>query len=132
MVVNLLKKSPIGMKSLKESLFDTDLVSKDITYHPRSKDELEEYIEEQLKLQGPDANLNIIDVSKITDMSNLFMGLNIRNIDISGWDVSKVTDMSNMFEGCKNFDSDLSKWDVSKVEDTYDMFFCCKNLSGGK
>ena len=61
------------MKNLKdilttESLFDKDLVTKDIMYRPKTKDELIDCIEQELKTQGPDANLNIIDVSKITDM----------------------------------------------------------------
>ena len=130
MVANPLKKSLLGMKSLKESLFDTDLVSKDIImYHPRTKFELRNCIEEQLEIQGPNANLNIIDVSKITDMSNLFKNLNIRNIDISVWDVSSVNDMRLMFYNCKTFNSDLSKWDVSSVKDMRGMFAECKNFN---
>ena len=116
------------MKTLCESLFDKDLAQKDIMYHPRTKDELIKCIKEQLDLQGPDANLNIIDVSKITDMSYLFE-LDVRNIDISKWDVSRVKNMRSMFVSCTLFNSDLSKWDVSGVEDMMDMFYNCKSFN---
>ena len=116
------------MKSLKESLFDADLVSKDIMYHPRNREELRNIIKEQLDLQGPDANLNIIDVSKIDDMGELFFKLDPHNIDISEWDVSNVTDMYYMFYGCDKFNCDLSKWDVRKVEDMSYTFYGCKSL----
>ncbi len=119
------------MKSLKESLFDSDLVQNDIMYHPKTKDELKNIIKDQLKLQGPDANLNIIDVSEITDMYCLFnlSELEVGNIDISGWDVSKVKDMSSMFFGCISFNSDLSKWNVSKVVDMGFMFSGCEKFN---
>ena len=117
------------MKSLQESLFDSNLVSKDIFYHPKTRDELIEYIKEQLKIQGPDANLNIIDVSEITDMQSLFFRLYPHNIDISKWDVSKVEDMSGMFVGCEKFNSDLSKWNVSRVKYMSYMFSGCKNFN---
>jgi len=128
-----LKKFPIGiMKSLKESLFDNDLVSKDpVVYHPKTRDELEKCIEKELKKQGPDANLNIIDTSKITNMYELFYSFrnDIRNIDISLWDMRNVENMECMFDGCKSFNSDLSKWDVSKVENMYYMFYGCEKFN---
>ena len=117
------------MKSLKESLFDSDLVQKDSFFHPKTKNELIDCIKEQLKIQGPDANLNIIDVNKITDMSYLFNGLDIRNIDISEWDVSKVLNMSCMFDGCKSFNSDLSKWNVKNIKYMSYMFSECKKFN---
>ena len=119
------------MKSLKESLFDDDLVSKDIyLYHPKTKNELMDCIREELERQGLDANLNIIDVSEICDMSCLFhLFQNIRNIDISDWDVSNVNTMHSMFYECKNFNSDLSKWNVGNVRDMSEMFCGCKNFN---
>ena len=53
-----------------------------ITYKPTTKDELSSLIGEELNRQGPDADLNHIDTSLITDMSELFEGCNIRNIKI--------------------------------------------------
>ena len=42
---------------------------------------------------------------------------------ISGWDVSKVTDMSDMFSYATFFRGDISKWDVSNINDMDAMFF---------
>ena len=39
------------------------------------------------------------------------------------WDVSKVTDMSGMFLRAKSFNQPLEKWDVSKVTDMSWMFW---------
>jgi hypothetical protein len=51
---------------------------------PKTKDELKEIIEETIKLQGNNANLNFIDTSLITDMYFLF-DKNEFNGDISNW-----------------------------------------------
>lgn len=85
-------------------------------YRPTTKDELESIIKYELKQQGPDADLNHIDVSEITDMMGLFKNVYIENIKIDQWDTSNVTDMSYMFMYCNNFNGDLSAWDTSKVK----------------
>ena len=41
-------------------------------------------------------DLNFIDTSKITDMSNLFMNCEY-DIGVSNWDVSNVTNTAGMF-----------------------------------
>ena len=99
-----------------------------VTVTPQSRDELRSIIEEELEHQGPDADLNFIDTSEITDMSELFYTLNIRNIKIDEWDVSNVTDMHGMFAWCKDFNCDLSGWDVSNVTNMADMFNSCKEF----
>ena len=66
----------------------------------RTKEELRKDIEKQLQIQGPNANLNDLNLYGITDMSHLFEGLNIKNIKIDKWDVSQVKDMSCMFKNC--------------------------------
>ena len=99
-------------------------------YCPKTKSELIEIIKNLLNDNQTD--LNIIDVSKITDMSELFDKINqsieISNIDISKWDVSNVTNMRYMFFGCSKFDCDLSKWDVSNVISIEKMFSDCINF----
>ncbi len=47
------------------------------------------------------------------DPLNLMTGF---NGDISKWNVSKVTDMQNMFRGNLNFDQDLSHWQMPVLE----------------
>ena len=63
----------------------------------------------------PWLTLSEIDVSKFTNMSWLFHGMDLTGQDLSNWDVSNVWDMTGMFDG-STLDSDLSKWDVRKVE----------------
>ena len=82
---------------------------------PATYKELRPIIEHELHKQGPDADLNFIDTSLITDMSFLFIRLDIRNIKIDEWDVSNVQEMSEMFMNCGKFNADLSTWDVSNV-----------------
>ena len=93
--------------------------------------ELRQLIGQELRRQGPDADLNFIDISLITDMMGLFenTGYEIRNIKIDEWDTSNVTDMSHMFYNCTRFNCDISKWDVSNVTDTTEMFYGCKQFN---
>ena len=89
-------------------------------YRPRpaSRFALKILIQQELEEQGPDAYLNHIDTSLITDMSYLFENFYIRNIKIDEWDTSNVTDMRYMFHNCYDFKGDISKWDFSNVRDT--------------
>ena len=99
-------------------------------YHPETKEELQSILKERLRLKKyKNADFNDIDVSKITDMSDLFRKLNPYNIDISNWDVSNVEDMHGMFYQCHKFNCDLSKWNVSNVKDMRWMFYCCDNFN---
>ena len=98
-------------------------------YRPQTRSELDKIIEKLLDERGPDADLNDIDVSAITNMSELFSRVDPRKIDISKWNVSNVDDMSHMFENCENFNSDLSSWNVSNVTDMADMFYNCPKFN---
>ncbi|EEU8400458.1 DUF285 domain-containing protein [Campylobacter lari] len=92
-------------------------------YHPKTKDELKELIEDEI-------NLKDIDTRFITDMSELFK--NSTRSDFKGlkyWDVSNVKSMTSMFEGCENFNQDLSSWDISKVKNMDFMFENCVNFN---
>ena len=68
-------------------------------YFPKSKKELQDLINQLIEERGNAGDFNEIDTSEITDMSELF-----RQIDI------------------KNFNGDISKWDVSNVKDIFGMF----------
>ena len=96
---------------------------------PTSKEQLQSIIKDELERQGPNADLNFIDVSEITDMFGLFFKLDIRNIKIDEWDTSNVEDMSHMFCYCRNFNADLSRWDVSNVTDMQYMFCECRKFN---
>ena len=58
-----------------------------------NKKELRELIKQRIHEQGPNCDLNDIDVSRIRNMRELFIGSNF-NGDISQWDTSNVEDMS--------------------------------------
>ena len=90
---------------------------------PKSKQELVKIIKEFIDKNGKKANLNFIDTSLITDMSNIFSIPFCRffNGDISEWDTSNVRNMSQMFKNSM-FNGDISNWDVSNVEDMSSMF----------
>ena len=98
-------------------------------YYPKDKFELRKILEERLA-KDKNADLNDIDVSQITDMSNTFTALDPYNINMEFWDVSKVNDMYDMFYGCEHFDADLGNWDVSNVKDMKQMFVGCKYFRG--
>ena len=103
--------------------------SKSLRVRPTSKEQLRSIVQDELRRQGPDADLNFIDTSLITDMSELFANYaTIRNIKIDEWDVSNVTNMSHMFSLCDKFNCDLSRWDVSNVTNMKYMFYSCENF----
>ena len=93
---------------------------------PKTKEQLKQLINYAFKHDIYD--LNFIDTSKITDMSNLFVNCEY-DIDVSNWDVSNVTNTAGMFYFCKNFDCDLSRWDVSNVTTMKYMFACCEKFN---
>ena len=89
----------------------------------KDAEHLKGLIKQRIKLQGPNCDLNDIDVSGITDMSFLFQYRPIRsfNGDISKWDVSSLVNAYYMFYG-SNFSGDISGWNVSNVKDMTEMF----------
>jgi surface protein len=53
------------------------------------------------------------DVSRVTDMSNLFFYKHLFNADLSRWDVSRVTNMEGMFSHATAFNQPLGAWKVT-------------------
>jgi surface protein len=70
-----------------------------------------------------------LDVSKITDFSELFDGIISFNQDISGWDVSNVTTMTYLFKNCEAFNQDINNWNVSNVKNMRGIFFGCTSYN---
>ena len=76
------------------------------------------------------ADLSKWNVSSATTMLGMFASCDKFNSNLSNWDVSGVLYMQCMFKNCKNFDSDLSKWNVSSAENIGGMFSGCQSLIG--
>merc|ERR1712021_297266 len=55
------------------------------------------------------------DVSKVTDMSEVFKDCKNFNVDISGWETSQVTDFSYVFRGATTFNQPLVSWNTEKA-----------------
>ena len=123
------------MKNLKDIIVERLHINKDTgnhhyNYHPKTKDELLELINQLIEERGNEADLNDIDTSEITDMSYMF-NYSKFNGDISNWDVSNVKNMQEMFYNSKftGENGDISKWDVSNVKDM-DYMFCYSEFNG--
>ena len=98
-----------------------------------SKKDLQKIIVETIKKEGPNCDLNWIDVSGVTDMSYLFnfteyltylQAKRFRdqypfNCDISKWDVSNVIDFDNMFICASSFNQDISNWKLRPDADIF-------------
>ena len=101
------------------------LINSYVQFTPNCKSELQIAVKEWN--QSPDkafkkyGDVRFWDVSKVTDMSSLFFGLESFNENISSWDVSNVEYMSFMFYDAKKFNSPL-RWDVRNVKYMNSMF----------
>ena len=85
-----------------------------------TNDNIHKLVQDAIKKNGVNCDLNFIDVSQVTDMSYLFFGSEFIG-DISKWNVSNVINMSQMFE-MSHFNGDISQWEVSNVTDMSRMF----------
>ncbi|WP_438960866.1 BspA family leucine-rich repeat surface protein [Nereida sp.] len=62
------------------------------------------------------------DVSKVTNMDNMFRQTYVFNQDIGGWNTSSVTSMVRTFVFSYDFNQDISGWDVSSVTSFFATF----------
>ena len=88
------------MKSINEYIQEKLIIKKrKYNYFPKTKEELKELLKQLIEERGNEGDFNDIDVSNVTDMSELFEYTNF-NGDISNWNVSNVTNMYGMFFIC--------------------------------
>lgn len=83
----------------------TTIVATDDTIH--------DVVPSEIRVLGPRADLNHVDVSKVTDMAAMFEYSDFGG-DVSNWTVSRVTDMSHMFSNCR-FNGDISQLETSPM-----------------
>ena len=118
------------MKTLKQHIDEALKIGKNISdfsiysCQPKTKEELEQIINDRISKEGTNCDLNDIDTSLITDMAWLFHNMEF-NGDISKWDVSNVKYMDYMFLK-SGFNGDISNWDVSKMRRMDSMFYKSK------
>ena len=65
---------------------------------------------------------DVPDLSRVTDMIDMFRGAASFNGNITKWDTSSVRNMAGMFRDADAFNGDISSWKVSSVTSMLDMF----------
>lgn len=64
-----------------------------------------------------------IDISKVYNMSRMFLNSSLFNCDLLHWDVSHIVNMTEMFYGAHSFNGDISNWNVYNVREMIRMFY---------
>lgn len=90
----------------------------------RDEDHLRALIAKCIASDGPECDLNHLDVSRVTSMYNLFESEYEFNGNVSKWDTSNVEWMDGLFQETA-FRGDISKWNVAKVRSMAYMFSQC-------
>ena len=62
------------------------------------------------------------DVSRVTNMKDLFYDWAELNSPLEKWDTSSVLNMAGMFSGCRDFNQPIGRWDTSRVTKMSRMF----------
>ena len=103
--------------TLRKEFFNNDILDKSVL-----TTRLSELTSDRYETNQKYGLIKYWDVSRVTDMSNLFMDNSDFNEDIGGWDVSNVTNMSYMFRDNSAFNQDISGWNISSVTNVKGMF----------
>lgn len=122
----IVEKLIVNQRVDEKIVINKGYTSPSYNYHPTTRGELLNAIDEHYNKGIYD--LNDIDVSEITNFSNVFnrdKNTGNKNFNISDWNVSNGEDFSGMFYECYNFNSDLSNWNVSKGKYFSNMFREC-------
>lgn len=118
------------MRNIKEFINEKLKVSKENTpkhtLFPKTREELVGMIREKMKKDGPECDLNCIDVSAIDNFGAVFGLWDTKQFDgnISKWDMSNAISLNGMFRGSmfSGINGGIEDWDVSNVE-TMDYIF---------
>ena len=108
------------MKTLKQHINEALKIGKNLSEwssyscQPTTKKELIEIIHDRIGREGPNCDLNDIDLYLIDDMSYLFRESKF-NGDISRWNTSNATNMRYMF-AFSEFICVIFNFNVFKVE----------------
>ena len=70
---------------------------------------ISEYLADAASANAKHGDINLWDVSQVTDFSSLFEGAETFNADISNWDLSAATSMKKMFQRASLFDQDIGE-----------------------
>ena len=93
------------MRNIKEFINEKLKVSKENTpkhtLFPKNREDLINMIREKIKKDGPECDLNCIDVSAIDNFGAVFGLWDTKrfNGNISKWDMSNAISLNGMFEG---------------------------------
>lgn len=137
--------NPVDYEDDEHDIIDQDTVFDLSSYHPKTKEELQDIIEkkvekERIRLRGKrnqiyNIDLTDVDISKIIDMSYLFLPIGVTltknnkrwTLDISNWNLYRVRNMGLMFGRCETLiELNLSNFDTANVTNMYGMFSECK------
>ena len=114
----------------------TTTITTTTAFAPQNKKELKTAFNDCIQLskvgdcsKGAHGPIGEWDVSRVTDMTEMFRIAISFNWDVSKWNVGKVTSMEGMFYDAAAFNQDLSKWDVSQVTVMLSMFYQAKSFN---
>lgn len=80
-------------------------------------------------LQNISGSYTAWDVSKVSNMTNMFYNAYSFNKDIGNWNTKNVENFQEMFELAISFNQDISKWNTISATNMTQMFYQCPNFT---